>query len=425
MALAARAPCLIRIVGVVVLALGLFAGTRSAMADADQQLSAKLSKIRADVSAAESEIAKMKEEFAALVTKRGQIEGALRKLKEEDRAIQAKIGETKARVVSLSAEVDVSERRAREQQAKIQSRIKAMYINSSVSMSPVVAGRAARGDVERLSLYARKIRDMDSQLFKDASEAVAALVRSRAELEGALASNELLREQLQIKRKDAERESLKLKGITEELVAKQQAARDSLALLQSEAKKVEDMIASLTSGDEDEEEAVDTETDENSAVSEKSSTGDPDVSLAQIQRSVTHPSLFEPTSQVAAPIKGEVLQGFGRSKLTNFADMVRSKGIEFSSAPNSDVFVVLSGKIVFAGVMPGYDQVVVVEHGGRSYSLYGRLGSMVVKPGDVVEKDQKIATTSAPDAKGRNFYFEVRKNGAPVNPETVLTKLSR
>ena len=105
--------------------------------------------------------------------------------------------------------------------------------------------------------------------------------------------------------------------------------------------------------------------------------------------------------------------------------MVRSKGVEFSSSPNSDVHVVLGGKVVFAGVMPGYDQVIVVEHGGRSYSLYGRLGGVVVKPGDVLEKDQKIATTSTPDEKGRNFYFEVRKNGVPVNPETVLTNLSR
>jgi septal ring factor EnvC (AmiA/AmiB activator) len=50
---------------------------------------------------------------------------------------------------------------------------------------------------------------------------------------------------------------------------------------------------------------------------------------------------------------------------------------------------------------------------------------VTVKTGDVVAQDQAIATTSNADAKGRNFYFEVRKNGAPVNPETVLVKVSR
>jgi septal ring factor EnvC (AmiA/AmiB activator) len=399
-------------------------GSVPAAAEDDQELTAQLANIRSDVQVAETNIATLKEAFAALVVKRDQLEASLRKLKDEDKGIQAKIGEMKTRIVTLSAEVEVSETRAREQQAKIQSRIKAMYINSTVSMSPVVAGRAARGDVERLSLYARKIRDLDSRLFKEASEAVAALVRSRGELEGALAADEKLREQLQKKRKDAERESVKLKGVTDELVEKQNAARESLALLQSKAKKVEDMIASLTSGDEGEEDAEDIVSPESEAPEAGSALGSKN-GQATVQKTVMHPSLFEAKSLVSAPVAGEVLQGFGRSKLTNFADMVRSKGVEFSTVPNSDVFVVLGGKIVFAGMMPGYDQVVVVEHGGRSYSLYGRLGSVAVKTGDVVEKDQKIATTSSPDAKGRNFYFEVRKNGAPVNPETVLTKLSR
>jgi septal ring factor EnvC (AmiA/AmiB activator) len=411
-------------VAVGALAFRLLMGSVPAAAEDDQELTAQLANIRSDVQVAETNIATLKEAFAALVVKRDQLEASLRKLKDEDKGIQAKIGEMKTRIVTLSAEVEVSETRAREQQAKIQSRIKAMYINSTVSMSPVVAGRAARGDVERLSLYARKIRDLDSRLFKEASEAVAALVRSRGELEGALAADEKLREQLQKKRKDAERESVKLKGVTDELVEKQNAARESLALLQSKAKKVEDMIASLTSGDEGEEDAEDIVSPESEAPEAGSALGSKN-GQATVQKTVMHPSLFEAKSLVSAPVAGEVLQGFGRSKLTNFADMVRSKGVEFSTVPNSDVFVVLGGKIVFAGMMPGYDQVVVVEHGGRSYSLYGRLGSVAVKTGDVVEKDQKIATTSSPDAKGRNFYFEVRKNGAPVNPETVLTKLSR
>jgi septal ring factor EnvC (AmiA/AmiB activator) len=105
--------------------------------------------------------------------------------------------------------------------------------------------------------------------------------------------------------------------------------------------------------------------------------------------------------------------------------MVRSKGIEFSTPEGSDVHVVQNGKVVFAGMMPGYDQVIVVEHGGRSYSLYGRLGTVAVKTGDIVEHDHVVATTSAPDAKGRNFYFEIRKNGSPVDPETVLVRVSR
>jgi septal ring factor EnvC (AmiA/AmiB activator) len=364
----------------------------------------------------------MKEEFAALLAKRTQLEESLRRIKEDDRTIQKKVLDLKQQAVVLASQVATSEQQALEQQRKIQARLKSMYITTSVSISPVMAGRAARGDLERLSLYARKVRDFDSRLFKDASDAVATLMRNRLALDESVAAEEKLREQLKKKRKDAETESAKLTNVTEQLVAKQKAAQDSLALLQSEAKKVEEMIAELTSGSEEEE--VEPEVHEEGGVDQKAPSdlkGEEPV----VQKTVLHPSLFDTGSKATAPVKGEVLQTFGRSKLTNFADMVRSKGIEFSTPAGSDVHVVLGGKVVFAGVMPGYDQVLVIEHGGRSYSLYGRLGTTVVKTGDIVEQDQAIATTSQPDAKGRNFYFEVRKNGAAVNPETVLIKVSR
>ena len=387
----------------------------------DEKLTAQLQKIKADVESAEGEISRMKGEFTALLAKRTQLEESLKKIKDEDRALQRKISEMKERAASLTAEVSVSEKRAVEQQRKIQSRLKAMYINTSVSVSPVLSGKAPRGDLERLSLYARKVRDFDSRLFKDASDAVGALMQSRVALESALSAEEKLREQLAVKRKDAERESAKIKGVTDELLAKQKAAQESLALLQSEAKKVEAMIASLTSGDEDDDE------DEESPPEERveDTTDGVVVPPPVAPKDLVHPSLFDSSAKVSAPVKGEVLQTFGRSKLTNFADMVRSKGLEFSTPEGSDVHVVQNGKVVFAGMMPGYDQVVVVEHGGRSYSLYGRLGTVAVKTGDIVEHDRVIATTSSPDAKGRNFYFEIRRNGSPVDPETVLVRVSR
>ena len=395
-------------------------GARLSFGD-DDKLAAQLQKIKADVENAEGEIVRMKGEFNALLAKRTQLEESLKKIKDEDRAMQRKVFEMKDRAGALTAEVSASEKRAVEQQRKIQSRLKAMYINTSVSVSPVMSGKAARGDLERLSLYARKVRDFDSRLFKDASDAVAALMQSRSALESALSAEEKLREQLAVKRKEAERESAKIKGVTDELVAKQKAAQESLALLQSEAKKVEDMIASLTSGDLDEEDEEESPPEEPVKDTIDGVVVPPPVA----PKDLVHPSLFDKSSKVSAPVRGEVLQTFGRSKLTNFADMVRSKGIEFSTPEGSDVHVVQNGKVVFAGMMPGYDQVIVVEHGGRSYSLYGRLGAVAVKTGDIVEHEHVIATTSAPDAKGRNFYFEIRKNGSPVDPETVLVRVSR
>lgn len=390
----------------------------------EEALNIKLKAIRASVESAESDISKMKDEFNTLLAKRQEIEATLKKIKEDDRTIQKKVADLAREQEKLAANVVSAEKNAALQQKKIESRLRAMYINASVSVSPVFLGNAARGDLERLSLYARKVRDLDSRLFKAATDAVAALVKARSALEDSMAKEEKLREELRKKRKDAEAESEKLKGVTEELLEKQKAAQASLALLQSEAKKVEEMIAALTSGD-DEEEIIEAEPE---APSKEEEPHEASLALEKpplIQKTVLHPSLFDPSVTASAPVKGDILHGFGRTKMTNFADMVRSKGIEFSSPVGAPVYAVLQGKVVFAGMMPGYDQVVVVEHGGRSFSLYGRLGTVDVKVGDQIAQDHHIATTSAPDTKGRNFYFEIRKAGAPVNPETVLRRVSR
>jgi septal ring factor EnvC (AmiA/AmiB activator) len=135
--------------------------------------------------------------------------------------------------------------------------------------------------------------------------------------------------------------------------------------------------------------------------------------------------LFAKGIRLSAPVKGKVLQHFGKVKVTDFSDMIFSKGLEYAVAAGSSVYSVYPGKVAYVGMMPGYETVVVLEHGERSYSLYGRLGKSVVKIGDAISKDQAVGIVSDVDQKGRNFYFEVRKSGTPVDPKTVLTKTTR
>ena len=66
--------------------------------------------------------------------------------------------------------------------------------------------------------------------------------------------------------------------------------------------------------------------------------------------------------------------------------------------------------------MPGYGVVVIVDHGRRYYSLYGRLAVSLPQINDVLEKGGKIGSVGKPDQRGRNFYFEIRKGGKAIDP---------
>lgn len=116
------------------------------------------------------------------------------------------------------------------------------------------------------------------------------------------------------------------------------------------------------------------------------------------------------------PVKGEVIQRFGKQKHDEFADMLFVKGLEVKAPVGAKVSAVAEGKIVLSQVLPGYGNVIIVDHGQRYYTLYGRLASSLRSVGDVVKAGEAVAVLGEADYKGRNFYFELRVKGKASNP---------
>ena len=96
--------------------------------------------------------------------------------------------------------------------------------------------------------------------------------------------------------------------------------------------------------------------------------------------------------------------------------MVFVKGLEFNARPGARVSAVAAGKVVLNQVLPGFGNVVIVDHGERYYTLYGRLASGLSRVGDVVKKGEVVGVVGEPDKRNRNFYFELRIKGKPVDP---------
>ena len=78
------------------------------------------------------------------------------------------------------------------------------------------------------------------------------------------------------------------------------------------------------------------------------------------------------------------------------------------------------GRVIYNGIMPEYGTILILDHGDREYSLYGRVVSPLATVGEVVQKGQVIAQVGEPDATGKNLYFEIRKNGKPLNPALFI-----
>lgn len=101
-----------------------------------------------------------------------------------------------------------------------------------------------------------------------------------------------------------------------------------------------------------------------------------------------------------------------------------ARGLVIDTAPGATVAAVAYGRVAWADYMRGYGTLVIVDHGEGWMSLYGNNEAALVEDGDWVKPGQPIA--KAGQAQGQaGAYFELRKEGQPVDPRGWLTPAHR
>jgi len=97
-------------------------------------------------------------------------------------------------------------------------------------------------------------------------------------------------------------------------------------------------------------------------------------------------------------------------------------GIYLITSPNESVVSVLGGTVVYAAFTFDYGWVVQVQHENNYLSIYKNNTRVLKKVGDEVKAGESIAITGDATGKkaGSQFYFELWKQGKPVDPEEVI-----
>jgi murein DD-endopeptidase MepM/ murein hydrolase activator NlpD len=111
------------------------------------------------------------------------------------------------------------------------------------------------------------------------------------------------------------------------------------------------------------------------------------------------------------PVSGTVVSGFGM----RWGRM--HEGIDITASMNTPVHASAAGRVINAGWLGGYGNLVVVDHGGGLSTAYAHNTSFAVSVGDTVSAGQVIAYSgSTGDSSGPHVHFEVRVNGSAVDP---------
>ena len=122
------------------------------------------------------------------------------------------------------------------------------------------------------------------------------------------------------------------------------------------------------------------------------------------------------------PVEGRVAKRFGVERDPRFGTRTVQKGIEIDAYPEVDVKAVHPGRVVFADHFVGHGLLVILDHGNREHTLYGRLGELLVAPGDEVAAGTLLGLLPDTRLTRSGLHFEVRVQGKAQDPLNWLVK---
>ena len=120
------------------------------------------------------------------------------------------------------------------------------------------------------------------------------------------------------------------------------------------------------------------------------------------------------TGKLDWPVNGRIRYKYGdKSSGTEW------NGVSIVANRGSQILAVYSGEVIFADWFDHYGWLLIVDHGDGYMSLYAHAEGLYKNAGDYVTQGELIALVGdSGDAQQTSLYFEIRRQGTPVDPAT-------
>ena len=137
---------------------------------------------------------------------------------------------------------------------------------------------------------------------------------------------------------------------------------------------------------------------------------------------LSSPGLNDMTSTPSLwPVIGRITGSFGERMDPFSGEGAFHTGMDISSQYGDAVRVTADGVVVIADERAGYGRLVVVDHGYGLTTYYGHLSTFNVVAGEQLRRGDTIGNVGVSGrSTGPHVHYEVRINGAPVNPMRYL-----
>lgn len=125
------------------------------------------------------------------------------------------------------------------------------------------------------------------------------------------------------------------------------------------------------------------------------------------------------TTQFLRPVSGGTIRGRLGEQRPGHAHA----GVDIAVPVGTQVRAAAAGTVIESGTLPGYGNVVIIDHGRGTVTRYAHLSQLGVRKGDVVGAGEAIGLSGGArgaagsgNSQGPHLHYEVRRGGKPVDP---------
>jgi len=387
-------------------ALGIAAGVPGAFGGGDlegekDRIDSTIDDLRSAIDQAKEEEGVLTEEVEAQTERIRGLEADIDVLNGKVAKLEADLAARRARLAELrdlyryqTDRLELLTGQHAEAQRRLEERLVALYETDQPDALAILLESGSLNDlIEQMQLL-NEIGQQDRRIAAEIAAAKAELRSARRKTAGTKA------------------EVARVTAALAERTAAQRGARDDLiaredALVDARAGKAS-LLASVREERHEDEENLEEMLAASAAIAAKIQAAQ--AAAAAAQGAPTVGSGAVPAGGFIWPVQGLLTSSFG----PRWGRM--HEGIDIGAPGGTPIVAAAAGSVIFAGWLGGYGNLTLIDHGNGVATAYGHQAAFSVTSGPVSQGQVIGAVGSTGNSTGDHLHFEVRINGAAVDP---------
>jgi len=360
--------------------------------------------VKREINAKKQLITKTRKVEVAVSTELQEINRTLAQKEGELGSLDRDLASVESSLVRTGTEIARVTDEANRKRREIERRLTSLYKAGELGALRMFFSAESFPQMAENIRYMRSILENDKKIFAEYNEKIERLRQLKRELERDAARKERIKQGITLKKREIEYEKGKKAAYLTKVRQDRKGYETSLKELQANASRLQTMIERLD------------------ALSRRKLSSRHEKPGNRLKPAPDLPPVPDrgfasQKGRMSLPVRGEIVESFGKHKHPEFNSYTFSNGLTISAGIGTEIRSIYDGSVIFADYLKGYGNMVIVDHGGGYISLYAHAARILKKVGSEVSRNEAVATVGDMDSsRGPMLYFEIRHQRKPVDP---------